>query len=270
METTINMFNKKIVPLVKKWVIGVFQAVIMTPHPTENPIEFSMADENADLSLAKEDQWKAATLEDFKSWLNEMPRSMDGARLDVTPDTCDLYTLFSEFIALRQEIRMQNREQNRTLKALNSIQSMTDEYQDALHLFQEKSKDLAGLETSIRLTTEKNAAAYFFDVRDTLVRGHRASLEISRQKLFFRPPPKGMEKICQGYEMAIRRFDKALAGLEIYPVETCRTLFNPKTMRAVEIKKEPGTKKGIVIADISGGFIRNNEVLKFARVVVAE
>ena len=218
-------------------------------------------------------QWKSDALEDFKLWLDDMPSSDEGVKLDVTPDTCDLYTLFSEFTALRQEIRLQNREQRKTLKTLDNVQVVTNEYKDTLHLFKKRTEDLAHLEVNIRRVAEKNAVSHFFDVRDSLTRGYKASLEVVIKKRLFKQTKKKkkrFEKICQGYEMAIRRFDKALARLDVYPVETTAVLFDPKIMKAVEKRDEPGMEKGFVIKEISCGFVRGEEVLRFARVIVAE
>jgi len=220
--------------------------------------------------FTEREQWKTTALEDFKTWLDEIPSTKDGTKPDVLPDSCDLYTLLSEFTVLRQEIKMQNREQHRTIKTLNSVQAVTDEYKDALHLFKERTKDIATLEINIRLSAEKNSVSHFFDVRDSLIRGHKASLEVVTQKRFFRRSPKGIEKISQGYEMAIRRFDNALARLDIFPIDTSSVLFDPKIMKAVEKKNMPELKKGTVVKEISGGFTRNNEVLRFAQVMVAQ
>jgi hypothetical protein len=86
--------------------------------------------------------WKIKILEDFQAWLSEVPDQIPPT-LSVTPDTCDLYTLFSEFTALKQEIKMQNREQHRTLKALNQIAAMTDAYSEVMDHFKEKTKQIA-------------------------------------------------------------------------------------------------------------------------------
>ena len=67
--------------------------------------------------------WKEKVLEDFTAWLSALPekpateKPMTGD--PETMDSCDLFTLLSEFTALKQEIRIQNREQGKTLSTLN-------------------------------------------------------------------------------------------------------------------------------------------------------
>ena len=215
------------------------------------------------------DQWKTRVLEDFKVWLAEVPAEAPSA-LSVTPDTCDLYTLFSEFTGLKQEIKMQNREQLRTLKALTQIQSMTDAYKDVMEHFNNKTKSIATLEQNIRRETEKRTVLYFLDIRDTLIRGSNVCAMASSKKGFFRRVPKNMDNIHESYDMAIRKFDASLALLDIFPMETDGVAFDPMTMKALEVKQVPGMDKGTVVETVSGGFKRGNVVLRHAQVIVAE
>ncbi|MEA1967265.1 MAG: nucleotide exchange factor GrpE [Thermodesulfobacteriota bacterium] len=213
-----------------------------------------------------ESAFKRKALEDYKSWLADIILD-DSPKMDVTPDTCDLYTMLSEFTALRQEIKMQNREQHKTL---NRLQSYTDTYQENSELFKKSITDITELEKRIRLNCEKKSAALFFNVRDALIRGHMASIEIKNRKSFFKPRAGDMENISKGYEMAVRRFDRALALMDIYPVKTESMPFDPKTMNAVDTKKIHGCSKGIVAENLSCGFLRDNEVLKYAEVIVTK
>ncbi|MBF0204557.1 MAG: nucleotide exchange factor GrpE, partial [Desulfamplus sp.] len=216
-----------------------------------------------------EAQWKITALEDFKLWLLQIPSEQPPVMM-ATPDTCDLFTMLSEFTALRQEIRMQNREQHRTVNALNSVKGVTDEYGEIYTLFKEKTNQLAQLEQNVRLNAEKKTTASFFDVRDSLVRGYRASVEMAARKGLFRRPPKDIHTICEGYEMAINRFDKALSMMDIEPIQTDNVPFNPETMKVVETREFFGIENDRVIETVSGGFARGREVLRFAKVIVAK
>lgn len=220
-------------------------------------------------NIQNDKQWKTEVLEEFKSWLSDVD-SETHPSLSISPDSCDFYTLLSEFTALRQEIKMQNREQHRTLKSLNSIQSMVQSYQETMAMFNNKTKQIETLEKNIRRDCEKRTTEYFFDIRDALIRGRDACVKISAKRRFFRPAPKNLESIQEGYDMAIRKFDAAIALVDIHPVETTDVPFDPATMQALETKPVKNIEKGTVIETISGGFKRENEVLRLARVIVAE
>lgn len=212
--------------------------------------------------------WKTKALEDFKAWLSQVPDQVPPA-LSVTPDTCDLYTLLSEFTALKQEIKMQNREQHRTLKALNQITAMTDAYGQVMDHFKEKTIQIAALERNIRMETEKRTVSYFLDIRDSLVRGRAACLAAGSKKGFFHRTPKNMDNIRDGYDMAIRKFDASLALLDIYPIVSTGAAFDPMVMKALESRITQGVEKGMVVETVSGGFKRGDEILRYAQVIVA-
>ncbi len=212
--------------------------------------------------------WKTKVVDDFKTWLSQMP-DQEPPALSVTPDTCDLYTLLSEFTALKQEIKMQNREQHRTLSALSQITAMTDAYGEVMAHFNEKTRQIAALEQNIRMETEKRTVSYFLDIRDSLVRGRAACPAPVSKKRFFRKPLKNMNSIRDGYDMAIRKFDASLALLDIYPLSSTGAVFDPMVMNALESRTMEGVEKGTVVETVSQGFKRGDEVLRYAQVIVA-
>ncbi|MCD6224549.1 MAG: nucleotide exchange factor GrpE [Deltaproteobacteria bacterium] len=212
----------------------------------------------------KQVEWKEQVMSNFGSWLAELPdipRDKNG-----TLDPCDLFTLLSEFTALRQEIKMQNREQSKTLSRFTSF---IDAYRETSELFRQRSRELDALEEKIRLESEKKTVKLFLDLRDALVRGLSASTKAVKSKSFFRPPPKGIEEIEEGYKMAVRRFDRALSMIDIYVLQTVGHPFNPRTMRAVGKNTVEDMEKGIVLEEHVCGFIRNDELLRIAEVIVS-
>lgn len=211
--------------------------------------------------------WKEKVFSDFSAWLAALPEDNSSADTSETLASCDLFTLLSEFTALKQEIRMQNREQGKTLSALSSF---TEIYQETAELFRNRTQAISLLEENIRRSSEKRALMPFMDVRDALVRGRHASISIASVKSFFRPAPKGIESITEGYEIALRRLDSALASTDIMAVETVGKVFDPKTMKAVDKRSGTGIKKGIVVEELLTGFVRKDEVLRTAEVIVAD
>jgi molecular chaperone GrpE (heat shock protein) len=225
--------------------------------------------------------WKQTALKDFKFWLEDLPDAAPPGQQSMTAESCDLYTMLSEFSALRQEIRIQTREQSKTLETLTSFISAYDETKD---IFKDRSQALAELEDRIRQASEKRAVLPFLDVRDTLSRGYHSSRaladackEMAKAKSgFFRSAPKGTEEIAQGiegivegYEMAIRRFDRALELADIRIVKTVGHPFDAKTMKAVGKRSEPDTEEGIVVEEHLSGFVRGEEVIRTAEVIVS-
>jgi molecular chaperone GrpE (heat shock protein) len=215
--------------------------------------------------------WKQKAFEDFSAWLAALPEKLSSEKSATDAsgalESCDLFTVLSEFTALRQEIRIQSREHGKTLSTLTGF---IEAYQETANLFKERTRALSELEVNIRKSSEKRTVLPFLEVRDTLVRGLEASLALSAFKSFFRPAPKGIEGVVEGYEMALRRMDRALASVNVLPVETTGRPFDPKTMKAVDKRSGSGMDKGMVVEELLTGFLRGQELLRTAEVIVSE
>ncbi|MFA6013379.1 MAG: nucleotide exchange factor GrpE [Desulfobacteraceae bacterium] len=220
--------------------------------------------------------WKERSLDDFKLWLFDIPETHinpDFENRKTDHDTIDLYTLLSEFAGLRQEIRLQNREQSKSITALNGFM---DSFQGTFELLKRSSSDLQNLEANITRSVEKKALSSFFDVRDILERSMDAVRTKRTEKGMFSRGKKDLDGVMEAFEIAIRRFDRAMEFSGIFPVETLRKPFNPKTMKAVsaisarDLEKKNDLNSGYVAQQVSGGFTRGDEVLRYAEVVVVE
>ncbi|WP_373500017.1 nucleotide exchange factor GrpE [Desulfococcus sp.] len=234
------------------------------------------------------ENWKREALDNFESWLADLPDTPPAAS-DTEVEACDLYTLLSEFSALRQEIRMQNREQHRTMGALEALSAdiraavrdvdgMRGGALQAIQAVEGLSRELrASVEEmrrqvaeAVRREAEKQTVRPFLDIRDALIRGRQASRDIAGKRGFFRKPPREMESVIEGYDMALRRFDRALFAVGIHPVNAAGKPFDPATMRAVETCRRPDMEKGQVAVETLCGFVRGGEVIRTAEVIVNE
>ena len=254
-KRTESWFKKAVHPLTKMKEAIISSCKTVLKGVSKESLDDEIFEDRAALKADEMQPWKTKVLEDFKAWLSEVPDQAPPA-LSVTPDTCDLYTLLSEFTALKQEIKMQNREQHRTLKALNQITTMTDAYGEVMDHFNEKTRQIATLEHNIRMETEKRTVSYFLDIRDSLVRGRAACPAPVSKKGFFQRTPKNMDNIRDGYDMAIRKFDASLALLDIQPILSTGAVFDPMVMKALESRAAEGLEKGTVVETVSGGFKR--------------
>ncbi|MCA1787645.1 MAG: nucleotide exchange factor GrpE [Desulfobacteraceae bacterium] len=269
-EKKIESWFKKVVhPLTKMKETMILFCKTVLKGVSKESLDDDISEDRAALETGEMQPWKANVFEDFKAWLSEVPDQAPPP-LSVTPETCDLYTLLSEFTALKQEIKMQNREQHRTLKALNQITAMTDAYGEFMDHFNEKTKQIAALEHNIRVETEKRTVLYFLDIRDSLVRGRAACPASVSKKGFFQRAPKNMDNIRDGYDMAIRKFDASLALLDIQPIASTGEIFDPTMMKALESRAAAGVETGTVVETVSGGFKRGDEILRYAQVIVAD
>jgi molecular chaperone GrpE (heat shock protein) len=203
-------------------------------------------------------------LQDFKTWLEDLP---DAAIVDDNANgtECDWHTLFAEFSSLRQEIRLQNRDQARAVRDLEKVAEVG---QASLDLFRRHAQELSTLEDRSREAAQRKCLLPFLDVRDALVRGRDAAARVAGPRRLFRRPPPGIDGVIQGYEMAIERFDRALALAGVQVIETVGRDFDAQSMRAVDTRTVADLSDGMVVEEFLCGFVRGNEVLRPAEVVV--
>ena len=210
------------------------------------------------------DYWKSLVLQDFKQWLENMPEGtvLDGKGREAE---CDWHTLFAEFASLRQEIRLQNREQ---VKVVRNLEKVVEVGQASIDWFSSHTEGLADFEERIRQATERRCLLPFLEVRDALVRGRDTAAKVAGSRSLFRRPPPGIEGVMRGYEMAIERFDRALALAGVRIIETVGCGFDAESMRAVETRTVAQVADGMIVEEFLSGVIRGNEVLRLAEVVV--
>ena len=233
--------------------------------------------------------WKERVKTDFSNWIEGLPDTPPQVG-GVGVDSCDLYTLLSEFTALRQEIRMQIRDQRKTVKSLNSqynenaeildtftrnLPVMTDDFQNiSSDLKQFEKRTRRGLDEKDRRDVEKKTMVPFLDIRDALIRGLASAREAKDgpRSFFrrFRRRPRELDGLIEGYEMAIRRFDRALHQVDVRPMDAVGKPFDPRTMRVVDTHVDSEMEKGTVVEERFCGFIRGDEVIRTAEVTVVD
>ena len=212
----------------------------------------------------RSDDWKQSALQDFRQWLDELEEPAPEAGDQESPE-CDLRDLFAEFAALRQEIRLQNREQSR---AGRELAKAADRYDAAARLVQHREEDLAAFEKRLSREAENRCLLSFLEVRDALARGREATLELRERPGLFRRPPRGIAGVVDGYELALRRFDRILFRYGVQLLPATGHSFDSRTMHAMETRRVKQAGDGTVVEELLSGFTRDGEVLRLAEVAV--
>ena len=227
--------------------------------------------------------WKRQALEDFRQWLEQLTEAPPAA-VDQEPATCDLHDLFAELTALRQEVRLQNREQSRAGRELANAAAR---YDTINHVTQRRDEELGAFEQRIARAAENRCLLPVLDLRDALERGRAAAGRLRTagrtagkkakrkagrkskllRRLLRRLQP-GIVGVAEGYELAVRRCDRMLARLGVHGVPTVGVAFDARTMHAVEARRVAGYREGMVVEEFVSGFVRDGAVLRLAEVAV--
>lgn len=208
--------------------------------------------------------WKREALEDFQRWLDaldgEPPEPGETGAAD-----CDLRDLFAEFAALRQEIRLQNREQSR---AGRELAAAAERYDTAVRREERRGETLAAFEKRVSTTAEDRCLAETLEVRDALERGRDAAVRLRERPGLFRRPPRGAAGVVEGYELALKRFDRMLSRFDVRRVRTVGRPFDARVMHAVDVRRVERVEDGLVVEELRSGFVRRDDVLRLAEVAV--
>ena len=220
--------------------------------------------------------WKQQALEEFRQWLDSMTASSPAPEQEQEQGTapCDLRDLFAELAALRQEVRLQNREQSRAGRELASAAARYDAIDRVL---ERRDEELAAFEDRVSRAAENRCLLPVLDLRDALVRGRDAARRLRKagnkgrrkgaRKLFRRMEP-GIAGVIEGYELAIRRCDRMLAQFGVRGVPTVGARFDAGTMHAVDTRRVKERTEGVVVEEYVSGFVRDGAVLRLAEVAV--
>ena len=119
------------------------------------------------------------------------------------------------------------------------------------------------------MACETRTVEQFFDMRDSLMRGLEAVRAALDEGVYFRRSSRRrIEGVMEGYEMALRRFDRILIKFGITPIAGVGRPFNPAFMRAVGKRNDPKKEKNIVLEEHLCGFVKGDDVLRIAEVIV--
>ena len=237
-------------------------------------------DGNRDQEAAR--TWKERALDDFRRWLDELEEIPPAAEGE--PPSCDLHDLFSELAALRQEVRLQNREQSRAGRELANAAARYDAIDRTTR---RRDEELDALERRVSRAAEDRCLLSVLDLRDALVRGREAARRLrkagkkagktagkkpGRKKTLPRKPFRRLQPaiagVVDGYELALRRCDRTLARFGVHGVPAVGLRFDARTMHAVETRRVADREDGVVVDEFVSGFVRDGEVLRLAEVAV--
>jgi len=208
------------------------------------------------------DAAKEALLERFRSYLETAgPDSAAGE-----PTGPDLFSLLAELAALKNEVKLESRQ---VKNALEQFRELFDGLREAnQHLSAEltrRHQEARGIAWS----AERDILLELIELRDRLHDGRG-------QAAGYRPgwlarlggAADFVSGMTQGMDMNLRRLDETLERREVRAMEVVGRPFDPRTMRAIEVSRDPTIETGRVIAELRTGYLRGETLLRRADVIV--
>ncbi len=209
--------------------------------------------------------WRIAILADFTRWLRDLP-SAPAAPPPSPEKRRGLVDLYSEVAALRQEVAIQNRKQHKSVAGLDA----------ALAAISELGAQLRGQATARNGASSRQdegtealfIITSFLEIRDSLERTRLLAKGLVSSNGHGAPPDTDPASLVQTLELVLRKFDRTLQDHGVSRIDTVGRPFDPATMSAVGTCKDPEIKDGMVVEEVRGGFLLDDQVMRSAEVFV--
>ncbi len=177
----------------------------------------------------------------------------------------DLYTLFTEMAALRNEVKLESRQ----------FKSALDDFRSVFETLQEShatlSKTLERSAAESRKQTRETLRTFLLDwleIYDRMeagmdaLRHYKPGFWGSKYQLEF------VESLREGQGMTVRRVEQLLERYRVRAINALGKPLDPYAMRAVETANDPAYANGCVVEELRKGFMWEDEVLRLAEVRV--
>lgn len=208
---------------------------------------------------------KETLLDQFRDYLDsldEVPQTVDAEG----PET-DLFTVFVELAAMRNEMRTESR----------LLKEALDEFRGVFGTLQSSHATLEQELKRAHADSRERARALLrpllvelLDLRDRLAAGLQPAAERSVRWLdrWRTRRPDQPESWREGLGITLRRLDRILADRRVVRIETIGRRFDPRVGRVVGTSKDVGIGAGVVVEEVSAGFLWDDALLRAAEVIV--
>ncbi len=211
--------------------------------------------------------WRESLLAEFEAWLSEVPEPPAAA--GSVAESPDLYSLYAELVALKQEVRMQARAAHGAARAAESSATALNE------ALATRGSELAGVADNLKGMIPAARRAARAEVLTELVR-LRESLQhaceaagdsVLPNRPWLGAARKQIEKSARAVRLVLAEADDALRRLSVVPVAAVGEAFDARTMRAAG-RSDQGVP-GTVTTVLRQGYRAGDGLLQLAEVIVA-
>jgi len=214
------------------------------------------------------DAWKQQLRQQFEAWLESIEHMPE---IQEQMDAPDLYSLYEELTALRNETRQGNRKSAEVFSR----------FDESLGRFQDEIRRLPEQLSRIESVPGDKAAlprSFLLALVELVDRMHRlrAALDRSPQPRRFAfwspdgPWRKAWANWQHGFSILVTHFEKLLEQAGVQRLNTVGTPFDPVTMFAVATIAPNGRPLNVVVEEVAPGYRWRDEVLRAAEVKITK
>jgi molecular chaperone GrpE len=212
---------------------------------------------------------KERLLEQFSLYLDgtdELPETAS----DPGSAEADLFSVFVELAAVRNEVRAESR---LVKEALDQFRGVFDTLQSSHATLQQELLRAQGEVRERSQAVLRPLLSDLLELRDRLEAAlQQPAAPPQRSWLGLRRQPSRAEPETwrQGIGIMARRLDRILSDRRVSRLELVGQLFDPRTARAVGTRQDGRFGPGIVVEEVRAGYLWDNDLLRTAEVIVSK
>ena len=214
-----------------------------------------------------EPEVKETLIEQFRGYLDSLTDAPSEVSGSEAAGQVDLYTLFIELAALKNEVKLEARQVKGAVDQFREVFGMVEQTNQRLSRELDRAREAQARSV---LEDQRPLLLGILELRDRI----EAGLESARayrpgllQRLGARQR-RFQQGLVEGMEITLRRVDELLARYRVQAISAVGQRLNPHTMHAAAVEHSADRPEGSVLSEVRKGFLRGEEVLRPAEVIV--
>ena len=180
----------------------------------------------------------------------------------------DLFTVFVELAAVRNEVRTESR---LVKEALDQFRTVFGTLQSSHATLEQELKRVQAEARERAQALLRSLLLDLLDLRDRLDAALQAPAAApSRWLDRWRKPRAAPEHWREGIGITVRRLDRMLAERRVSRIELVGQRFDPRLARAVGTRQDANVAPGVVVDEVRAGYLWDDELLRAAEVIVSK
>ena len=213
---------------------------------------------------------KAQLLAQFSAYLDEAADALPVDSDRVKPasnEQLDLFSLFVELSALRNEVKIESRQVKTALDEFRAVFALLQSSQERLEAEQERAESS---QQALQDSALRPLLLELLELYDRLDAGVQslAALPPPRLAWLKKPELARLHAVREAQHISLRRLQSILQRYQVRAFNTQGAPLDPQIARVVELTQRPELDNGVVVDELRKGFYWGDELLRPAEVTV--
>lgn len=215
-----------------------------------------------------DDAAKESLLQQFRDYLDGIDALPETTGNDPGSGEADLFTVFVELAAVRNEVRTESR---LVKEALDQFRGAFDTLRSAQVTLEQELKRAHAEARERREALMRPLLLDLLDLRDRLEAAlkHRAP-PTSQWMARWRRKPTEPDNWREGISITARRLDRILAERRVRRMNLTGERFDPRLARVVDTAPDSRAAPGVIVEEVCAGYMWDDDLLRIAEVIVSK